>query len=449
MPENARIIPARQTGCVIPDRQHDCVMDLAVVGSGLAGLAASVYAVNRGINVARVGSTGSLAYTTGYLDLLGASLDDCRAFYAEPREGLLSLTERFPEHPYAKLPFAHIETAFREFLACLAEAGLPYVCEGNNLVALSPMGTLKSTYAVPATMLAGTQAYTSRTPCLLVDFVGLKAFSAKGIAEVLKPVWPEITPVSLRFPDLEWAGELYPEAMARCLEVPAAREALAASIKPHIGNARSVGLPAVLGIYNSAAVQEHMAELLGVPVFEIPTLPPGVPGIRLRENVDDVLRGKGVTLFAQRYVFAIRQERQEGQAKGLFHIDIGENAPEFTLSAKNLILATGRFLSGGLLADRIRGVSEPLLHLPVKAPENRVFWHKEDYFDHQGHPLNRAGIVVDRDFRPLDASGAPVAPNLYAAGSILADQDWVREKSGAGIALASALRAVESMAMGK
>ncbi|MDL2272123.1 glycerol-3-phosphate dehydrogenase subunit GlpB [Desulfovibrio sp. OttesenSCG-928-I05] len=417
------------------------VMDLAIIGSGLAGLAASAFAVARGLSVVRVGSTGSLAYTTGYLDLLGASLENCRSYYAEPRAGLSSLREEFPQHPYAKLDDHEIEAAFREFLACLGEAGLPYVCEGNNLIALSPMGTLKSTYAVPATMLAGVHAFASRTPCLLVDFKGLKAFSAKGIAEMLHAAWPEITPVTLPFPDLQWSGELYPEAMARCLEVPATREALAESIKAALAEsgAQCVGLPAVLGIYNSATVQEHLSALLGVPVFEIPTLPPGVPGIRLRETVDDVLRAKGVTLFAQRYAYAVRRE------DGLFHIDIGENTPEVTVHAKQLILATGRFLSGGLQADRVRGVSEPLLHLPVKAPENRAQWHKDDYFDHEGHPLNKAGIVTDDSFRPLDAAGSVIDPNLYVAGSILAEQDWVREKSGAGIAIASALKAVEAV----
>ncbi len=47
--------------------------DLAVIGSGIAGFAASIFAVNRKINCAQVGNTGAVAYTTGYLDLLGAA----------------------------------------------------------------------------------------------------------------------------------------------------------------------------------------------------------------------------------------------------------------------------------------------------------------------------------------------------------------------------------------
>jgi glycerol-3-phosphate dehydrogenase subunit B len=219
----------------------------------------------------------------------------------------------------------------------------------------------------------------------LVDFKGLKAFSAKGIAVALRKDWPGIMPVTLTFPDLQWAGELYPEAVARSLEVAANREALAAIIRPHIEDAKCVGLPAILGIYGTASVQKHMAELLGVPVFEILTLPPAVPGIRLRETLDDYLRDKGMAVFSQRYAFAVRKEG------GLFHIDVGEVAPQITLKSRCLILATGRFLSGGLVADRTRGVFEPLMELPVAAPANREEWHKDDFFDAAGQPGKSRG----------------------------------------------------------
>jgi glycerol-3-phosphate dehydrogenase subunit B len=36
--------------------------------------------------------------------------------------------------------------------------------------------------------------------------------------------------------------------------------------------------------------------------------------------------------------------------------------------------------------------------------------------------------------------------NLFAAGIIIAHQDWIRERCGAGIAIATAYKAVESAA---
>lgn len=427
----------------MPEAVNEEVMDLAIIGAGLAGLAAGVFAVNRGLKTARIGSTGGIAYTTGYLDVVGLPRDGCGPFAPDPQQGFAALQEGSPAHPYAKVSWPEVGAAVAEFTGFLEEAGLPYIATGDTLLALSPIGTTKATYAVPATMMQGVTALRDRMPCLLVDFAGLKAFSARGMASALRHDWPDITPLTLSFPGLQWAGELYPEAMALALEVPATREALAASIRPRLGNARCVGLPAILGIYHSAVAQEHLARLLGVPVFEIPTLPPGVPGIRLRENLDEAMRGRGMTLFAQRYVFAVRKQGS------LFHVDIGETGPEATLRAKAVVLATGRFLSGGLVADRQKGIAETLLNLPVTAPENREDWHREDLFDPAGHPVNKAGIRVDGAFRALGKDGSVVDPALYAVGSILAGQDWIREKSGAGIALSSAWKAVDAVARGK
>ncbi|MDL2209524.1 glycerol-3-phosphate dehydrogenase subunit GlpB [Desulfovibrio sp. OttesenSCG-928-O18] len=435
-----RVFPVPTDDLVsIPAAVHEEVMDLAVIGMGMAGLAAGVFAANRGMKTACIGSTGGLAYSTGYLDILGSAQSACGPYTTDPGTAFAELCRDDSNHPYARASWQEVGAVMTEFMDFLAEAGLPYIATGDNLMALSPIGTVKATYAVPATMVEGVNALRDRAPCLLVDFIGLKAFSAKGIAAALGEQWPDITPLTLAFPDLQWAGELYPEAMALALEVPATREALAASILPHIGNARYVGLPAILGIYHSAAAQEHLSKLLGVPVFEIPTLPPGLPGIRLRENLDEAMRGRGVNLFAQRYVFGVRK------ADGLFLVDIGETGPELTLRAKHVVLATGRFLSGGLVANRDTGISEPLFGLPVAAPSSREDWHREDLFDPAGHPVNRAGIRVDGEFRPLNGEGAVVDPALYAVGSIVAGQDWIREKSGAGISLVSAWKAVNAM----
>ncbi len=96
-------------------------VDLAVIGAGLAGLAASVFAVNRGISVARLGSTGDIAYTTGYLDILGLPVGGCEPC-ANPRDGIAELLRHNPEHPYGKTYMAGIAAALSEFTAFLWEA---------------------------------------------------------------------------------------------------------------------------------------------------------------------------------------------------------------------------------------------------------------------------------------------------------------------------------------
>ena len=45
---------------------------------------------------------------------------------------------------------------------------------------------------------------------------------------------------------------------------------------------------------------------------------------------------------------------------------------------------------------------------------------------------------------PSDEQGRCLYPNLFAAGSILAHQDWIRQKCGSGLAIASAYAAVRA-----
>jgi glycerol-3-phosphate dehydrogenase subunit B len=107
------------------------------------------------------------------------------------------------------------------------------------------------------------------------------------------------------------------------------------------------------------------------------------------------------------------------------------------------ILASGRFLGKGLHADR-KHIHETIFDLPVTQPPDRTLWHRKDFLDSRGHPINRAGLEIDDSFRPLDSSGHPAFKLLFAAGSILAHQDWMRMKCGSGLALATGFAAVQS-----
>ena len=114
-----------------------------------------------------------------------------------------------------------------------------------------------------------------------------------------------------------------------------------------------------------------------------------------------------------------------------------------TLRTRVVLLASGRFIGGGLKTDRHK-IRETIFNLPIVQPAGRQQWHRRDFLDLQGHPVNRAGIEVDDAFRPLNTSGRPFHDRLFAAGSILAHQDWIRMKCGSGLAIATAYAAVKS-----
>jgi len=411
--------------------------DVAIVGTGLAGFAAAVFCLDRGLATLQLGHAGALSYTTGYFDLLGYDrgrpIDD-------PWEALAELGARWPGHPLARLPREIIEGAVHRFTRAIGELGIAYVPPGaTNLRALLPTGLAKTTSAIPATMAAGVTALAEKKRAVIVDLVGVVGFSAREFVANFAAEWPGLTAARVGFPDMDGGGEAYPEVMARALEVRATRERLAERLRAVIGSAECLGLPAILGVHAPDRVHAAMEELVGLPIFEIPTMPPAVPGLRLRELLEQAMPARGLTLVSQHKAAraTLRPER----------IDLAyrDNFGDVVVEAKTAILATGRFLSGGLTAER-SGVCEPLFGLPVAQPATRADWHRDDYFDPRGHPIDRAGILVDDEFRPLGAEETPLHPGLFAAGAILAGHDWLRQRCGAGLAIATAAAAVDGVA---
>ena len=418
----------------------DEIYDLAVIGAGLAGRAATLFAANRGLSAVQIGDTSELSFAAGVFDLFANVPGESRPPAANPWEGIDRLVKTTPDHPFAKLHRGEVSRAMEEVMAFLAEGGYPFhAFEEANQKILTPVGTLKTTYAVPETMRQGALAIQGNRRLLLVDFRGLKGFSAIQMAETLQAKLPGIRTATLEFPGLEKFGEFNCEQMARELELPQGCEKLAALIRPHVGDADAIGLPACLGIYRPEAVRKDLSERLGIPVFEIPTLSPSVPGLRIREVFDAKLRDKGVKVFTQTRISSVEPDPETGGM--MFEVETGMQIRK--IRVRTLILATGRFFGKGLVAED-GTIREALLDLPVNQPDNREDWFDNDFFVKSGHAINRCGVDVDTCMRPL-RNGAPESDRLFACGGILAHQDWKREKSGAGVSFGTAFRAVQSV----
>jgi glycerol-3-phosphate dehydrogenase subunit B len=411
-----------------------------VIGAGMAGMAAALFAARRGISVIQAGLTGETLYASGLLDLYGVSHGSRRDLIDDPWQGINALRQSHPEHPFCKVSQRQIRSGFDALTDFLHAAGHPYTGYAHkNARLITSVGTVKRTFRVPATMWAGVKALEAKSNCLIIDIQGLRGFSAAQIVNTLKSAWPGLTAATI---DLVWESRLgpkYAEHLARGLQVDRARRDLADAIRPHLGKAEVVGLPAILGIQDADAVCQDLSRRLDLPVFEIPTMPPAVSGIRLKEAFDIHIPDMGVKPFYHHTVQAI-QRRPDGR----FATEIGRTGPEATVIADCVLMATGRFLGKGLIAGR-EGIREALLNIPVSQPQNRSRWHREQFLDPRGHAINLAGIEIDDRFRPLSASGRPVYENLFAAGAILAHQDWIRSKSGTGLAVATAFGAVDAM----
>ncbi len=412
--------------------------DLAVIGAGMSGMAAALFAAQRGLSTILIGSSGGLLFASGLLDLLAVHPVPERRLWSSPYDALAALARDQPEHPLARIDPSAIRMAFKAFASALASAGLDYapLVERNSDM-LTSMGTVKTSFGVPLTMVAGIAALEARPPCLLLDFRGLREFSARQITATLADRWPQLRHQRVVFPGFDAIPEVNAVHLARALEIPETRDRLMALIRPLLGGARVLGLPAVLGLGRSREVHVAFEAGLGVPVFEIPTMPPSVPGLRLQEALE-----KAVSVRRVRRRQASVRALTFDNATALLDLDV----PGWErISASAVVLATGRFNSRGLTADR-HGVRESLLGLPVQQPASRDEWHQRDFLDLGGHAINRTGLRTDGTCRPLDTTGKPAWPNLFAIGSVLANQDWTRAKCGSGLAIATAWAAIEQLA---
>jgi glycerol-3-phosphate dehydrogenase subunit B len=410
--------------------------ELAIIGSGLAGAAASVFARNKGISCTLAGNTGALAYTTGHLDLLGF-LDSRRI--ADPWQGLIELDRVAGNHPLAGIDRSTIETAFTEFIDYLQKHGIGYSRPGpKNILAFTPAGTLKPTLCVPQTMAKGVEALQTKASCTILGFRGLKGFSAHQITANLREHWPDLQDRVVSFPG-HAHGELYAEAAARSLEVAGNRELLAEIIAKEGGASAFIGIPAILGMHNPDRIHAELERLTGRSIFEIPTMPPSVPGMRLRQLFEQTLPGEGVILIPQQKVDSISFSQHS------IELELADNYGPIAIQAQTALLATGRFLSGGLTAH-FDHIAESLIKLPVHQPPSRQDWYREEYLDSLGHEIHLAGIEIDSSCRPLGQDRQAYDRRLFGAGSVLAHQDWIRLRCGAGVAIVSAYRAVEAAA---
>ncbi|CAB1057165.1 Anaerobic glycerol-3-phosphate dehydrogenase subunit B (EC [Olavius sp. associated proteobacterium Delta 1] len=413
--------------------------DLAIIGAGMAGMAAAVFAAKRGLTTVIMGSLAESWFTGGLIDLMGVHPVESGKSWQDPWAAIDAVVRDIFGHPYAHIPSEDIKAALQEFYALLNDGGRPYRFEDErNSNLITAFGAIKTTHGIPQTMWPGVQALSSKAPCLIADFKGLKGFSADLLVERLKTEWPGLKALSVPSIYGDQVHEINPVPLARDLEIAQYRQKLAELIKAHVKDVEYVGLPAVLGIHRPDQVIDELGELLGKPVFEIPAMPPSIPGMRLKEAFLRFLPANNVHCLFQKQVL-----KATPTSEGEITLDTGRTEHENSIKAYAVLLSTGRFLGGGLHSDHTT-VTEPIFDLPVFQPENRELWHCDRLFEPSGHAINLAGLETDDMLRPLGTGGQPAFENLFAAGIILAHQDWTRMKCGSGLSVATAYGAVKS-----
>ncbi|MHA2062704.1 MAG: anaerobic glycerol-3-phosphate dehydrogenase subunit GlpB [Candidatus Sifarchaeia archaeon] len=418
------------------DTQYDAI----VIGAGMAGLTAARKIGETGKKVAVLSrGLGTTNMSTGAIDLLGYAQDK---LVLNPENEIRNLIKTSPKHPYSilgngddKKALEIVKESIKDFLKL---TNMAYVGDTTqNAVLSNYFGTYRPSCIIPVTMRHGNLLEFSDAKLMAVGVRGYAEFNAKFFAKSLHYVvnsflrqttTNEIVPNEISIPSLGKDKEITSIEIAEALDNKEAFSRFLEQLKELIRdvNIDAVVVPAILGYKNWANNHLKLEKELGVPVFECLSLPPSVPGQRLQQILENAANDVGVEIHKGLQVLSAHIENNECNS-----LETIADIYRQTFKADVYVLASGSFIAEGLYFDG-QEFYEPIFNLPVHKDNTNNF--SERRLESRNHRIAFAGIQVNQAMRPITQNGS-VITNLFAAGSILANYDYISEKSGLGVAL--------------
>ena len=423
--------------------------DVVVIGVGLAGLTAAARLAEGGASVALVAKGhASTHWGAGGIDVAGP--DDART----PAEGIARLAA-VPGHPYAVLgPDVAPATAWLQ--GVLAGAGLPYVGTPETPIRRVPtaIGGTRRVAIVPEAQSAALRPWEPDEVLVVAGPAGFKDFWPAAVADSLsrEAVWhgsdrpARVVGVAVELDGVAGRRNVNALELANRLDDPERRAADLQRIALAIGRVAGgrpgrVALPAIVGLRHHAEAWADARAVLPLDPFEVPLVPPSVPGIRLWQALRARIRAGGGRIQVGEQVHRI--EVADGRVIAV-ELEAATRVHRITTGA--VVLATGGIAGGGLIGTVDGRLVEPLLGLPVETPPQDE-WLRREALDPAGHPVESAGIRTDPQLHPVDADGRTLA-NVFVVGALLAGQRALRERCGDGVAIASGWRAATTLLEG-
>lgn len=402
--------------------------DTIIMGGGLSGLTCGIALAKKGRRVAIVaGGQNTLHFYSGSMELLG-SVDDQDVTH--PIEAIAALNEN---HPYSKIGAQHIASLAQQAQALLADAGIKTTGDAScNHYRITPMGVTK-----PAWLTLDGLATTSHPDALpwkkvcLVNLEGFIDYPIDFVAHGLRNLGAQVETPTVSLECLKQARrsatEMRATNLAKVFTNTSNVARLADAINTACNDTEAVLIPAVLGYDDDDACNLLKAQVK-TPLYFLATLPPAVTGVRINAALKHYFQ-----MLGGRFLMGDSVENVVIDGDKVTHINTTK-LQAMPLLAEQYVLATGSFMSRGLVADFER-IYEPLMNLDTDAPQDREQWSKYGMMGDQ--PYMSCGVVTDKDFHPLK-DGSPLA-NVYAIGQVLGGHNPITMGDGTGVSMLTAL----------
>ncbi|MCW9699806.1 glycerol-3-phosphate dehydrogenase subunit GlpB [Avibacterium sp. 20-129] len=425
--------------------------DVIIIGGGLAGLTCGIALQQQGKHCAIINNgQAAMDFSSGSLDLLsqlpdGSAVENFVESYPQ-------FAQQLPHHPYSLLGQEQViakAQAFEQFAQSLNLALIGSYKENHFRV--TPLGGLRRTWlsadSVPTLPLSQT-AYPHKHIAVL-GIEGYHDFQPQLLADNLKqnPQFAhcEVKIGYLSIPQLDElrtnAREFRSVNISQVLEYKLAFSELVQEIKQAANGASAVFLPACFGIENQAFFQS-LKQASGLNLYELPTLPPSLLGMRQRKN----LRAKfeklgGMMLNGDK---ALRADIAEQQVKALY----SQLHQDDALYADHFVLASGHYFSSGIVAEFER-IREPIFDLDIVGNgdfdnDNRLSWTKDRFSAPQ--PYQSAGVKINAKCQVQKCG--EILTNLYAVGSVIGGYNNLELGCSSGVAVVTALTVAEQILAG-
>ena len=407
-------------------------MDTVIMGGGLSGLVCGIALAKRGQRVAIVATGQStLLFNGGSMELLGC-VDG--AVVDSPIEAIAALPE---EHPYRKIGADRIADLAEQAKSLLSDAGI--LMEGStaaNHWRVTPMGVAKPAWLTLKSHLAIDDI--KQLPCKRLALMCIKGFFDEPngmLANGLRELGFEVNAIEFATEDTialrRSPSEMRASSLAKHLVSSHALRRVADEVNRLAGDADMVLLPSVLGDEDAFDTLQSMVQK---PLRLVATLPPAVAVVRMQALLRHYFQMLGGTYLMGDT--AVSGAFDGNRLTSVTTAKLGD----MPLKADQFVLATGSFISRGLVADYER-VYEPVLGLDVDADGDREQWTRFGILEPQAYW--RYGVKTDTGLC-CQLQGKTIN-NLRAIGSVLSGHDAVKMGDGTGVSLLTALAAAQSI----